>query len=401
MRGERSAASLQPCRRAHPYPAEAGDRSRDPRPSLGRAAAGRGDTRGAGRARVASVHRALAGRRPRQPLLPRQRTLRRAPRAPAAAAEGRVERVLHHGRRLRRVARGAGRARLRGRTTGSDGRLIAVYVAAPSTYDRHSLLRARPVARAERAEQALRDAEGHLAGVVPELQRWRGHRRESRWGSARPARTRSSSAHAASEGSGGGAGETSHALLHETDRPVIVLTEGAVERQVALGRGPGRGPHDDGGGLDGLDAARSALDYAVRRAGVDGGRLVAVCAYAPASFLGAPYYGRALEDSQARARERRAERDWRAEIAIDTDLARTARLLRAMVRAAATNDARELVVGSRGLGPSGRRSACPTSCCTAPTARSRSCRPRARLTRGARRGQRSGGSGQRKGQDSG
>jgi nucleotide-binding universal stress UspA family protein len=52
-----------------------------------------------------------------------------------------------------------------------DGRLIAVYVAtAPSTYiDTPYYERAQSRAR-ERAEQALREAEDHLAGVVPELQ---------------------------------------------------------------------------------------------------------------------------------------------------------------------------------------------------------------------------------------
>jgi nucleotide-binding universal stress UspA family protein len=237
-----------------------------------------------------------------------------------------------------------------------DGRLIAVYVAtAPSTYiDTPYYERAQSRAR-ERAEQALREAEDHLAGVVPELQLVEGPPARELVRAAREAGA--DEIVVGSRGFGGvraaALGSTSHALLHETDRPVIVLTERAVERQrlrSAAGRGEDRATTVVG--WDGSDAARSALDYAVRRAGVDGGRLVAVCAYdAPTSFLGAPYYGRALEDSQARARELLAEleRDWDAEIAIDTDLAEGS-AAQALVRAAAAHDARELVVGSRGLG---------------------------------------------------
>jgi nucleotide-binding universal stress UspA family protein len=239
---------------------------------------------------------------------------------------------------------------------GPSGRVIAVYVAtAPSTfvdtpYYQPALEHAR-----ERAERALREAEDHLGGVKVDLRMVEGP----------PARALVSTARDAdadeivvgSRGFGGvraaALGSTSHALLHEADRPVIVLTPRAAERHVrrsAAGGAPSRPTTVVG--WDGSDAARSALRYAAKRARGSGGTLLVVSAYEPpANFLGTPYYERALADSQARARELLAQLD-REEtfgVDIDTDLAEGPPA-QALARAAAARDAREIVVGSRGLG---------------------------------------------------
>lgn len=239
---------------------------------------------------------------------------------------------------------------------GPDGRVIAVHVAtAPSAfldtpYQDRALAHAR-----ERAERALHEAEEHLDGVACELRIVEGP----------PARTLVSIASdvgadeivVGSRGFGGvraaALGSTSHALLHEADRPVIVLTPRAADRQMrrsAAGHAQDRPTAVVG--WDGSQAARSALRYAAERARGEGGRLVVVSAYdPPASFIGAPYYERALADSQARARELLAqvEQEETLGVELDTDLAEGPPA-QALARASAARDAREIVVGSRGLG---------------------------------------------------
>jgi nucleotide-binding universal stress UspA family protein len=144
-------------------------------------------------------------------------------------------------------------------------------------------------------------------------------------------------------------GSVSHALLHETDRPVVLLTARAAEREA---RRAARGEPDGMGtviGYDGSDTAREALRYAVRRSP---GPLVVVYAYdAPAGYLGRPYYGEALAASQGRGRELLDELERDPEIGpkIDTDLAEGPPA-EALARAALVRDAAEIVVGSRGLG---------------------------------------------------
>ena len=108
-----------------------------------------------------------------------------------------------------------------------------------------------------------------------------------------------------SRGFGGGRamlGSVAHALLHETDRPVVILTRRAAERQArraATGTAPASPAEVVG--YDGSPAARAALDYALGRAH---GHITIVYAYdAPSSFLGAPYFGEALTASQMRGRE--------------------------------------------------------------------------------------------------
>ena len=239
---------------------------------------------------------------------------------------------------------------------GPDGRVIAVHVAtAPSAfldtpYHDRALAHAR-----EWAEKALHEAEDLLGGVASEL----------RMAEGPPARTLVSLARdvgadeivVGSRGFGGvraaALGSTSHALLHEADRPVIVLTPRAAERQMRRSAaGHGQDHPTAVVGWDGSQAARSALRYAAERARGEGGRLVAVSAYdPPASFLGAPYYERALADSQARARELLAQLEQEETLGVElhTDLAEGPPA-QALARASAARDAREIVVGSRGLG---------------------------------------------------
>jgi nucleotide-binding universal stress UspA family protein len=239
---------------------------------------------------------------------------------------------------------------------GPSGRVIAVYVAtAPSTFvDTPYHERALEHAR-ERAERALHEADDHLGGVQVDFRMVEGP----------PARALVSVARDAgadeivvgSRGFGGiraaALGSTSHALLHEADRPVVVLTPRAAERQVrrsAAGRDRRRPTTVVG--WDGSEAARSALRYAAERVRGNDGTLVVVSAYEPpADFIGAPYYERALADGQARARELLAQLDREETFGVDmdTDLAEGPPA-QALARAAAARDAREIVVGSRGLG---------------------------------------------------
>jgi len=148
-------------------------------------------------------------------------------------------------------------------------------------------------------------------------------------------------------------GSTSHALLHETDRPVLVMNARAAEREVR--RLAADGERRDGVtivvGYDGSEHARAALEYAAERAR-DGGRLVVVRAYeAPSEWLGHPYYARALDEHRERGRKQLAELEAAADLGIELE----GDLLEgppasALSRAAAARDAAEIVVGSRGLG---------------------------------------------------
>jgi nucleotide-binding universal stress UspA family protein len=145
-------------------------------------------------------------------------------------------------------------------------------------------------------------------------------------------------------------GSTSHALLHESDRPVLVVPRRAVERVLGLAATPDDGiqPPTVVVGYDGSDNARRALDYASRRVGELGGHLVAVCAfYAPSDWLGAPYYQLAIDDYQERAREITRGLEDRPDVEADVVLAPP---VEALTRVAQARDASEIVVGARGLG---------------------------------------------------
>jgi len=239
---------------------------------------------------------------------------------------------------------------------GTEGRVIVAHVvAAPAyfletSYYEDSLEHAR-----ERGEATMREAEDLLGGAASELRVLEGPPARSLVELARHV----DAAEIAVGSRGFGAlraatlGSTSHALLHETDRPTLVVTLRAAERQ--LRRWPPS--TDEGGpltivGWDGSDAARAALEYAADRARRVNGRVVAVYAYdAPAEFMGSPFFGRALAESQTRGRELLGQLEDEAGLGvkIETDLAEGPPVA-ALTRAAAARDAREIVVGSRGLG---------------------------------------------------
>src|SRR5688500_18225755 len=185
---------------------------------------------------------------------------------------------------------------------GPGGRIVVAHIVAPPTafidtqYYDESLRRAR-----EHGEASLREVEDLLGGVPAELQVAEGP----------PARTLVELAGetgadeivVGSRGFGAGRailGSVAHALLHETDRPLVVLTRKAVERQATLPAAAADAPAKVVG-YDGSPTARVALGYALGRAH---GPITVVYAYdAPSSFLGAPYFGEALSDSQLRGRD--------------------------------------------------------------------------------------------------
>lgn len=144
-------------------------------------------------------------------------------------------------------------------------------------------------------------------------------------------------------------GSTSHALLHEADRPVLVVPRRAVERELRLGATPeGQAKPTLVVGYDGSDNSAAALEYATRRRDHLGGQLVAVCAYhAPADWLGAPYYELSLEEEQERASEIVRGLEDRGDLEIDSVMAPP---VEALTRVGQTRDAAEIVVGARGLG---------------------------------------------------
>jgi len=106
-------------------------------------------------------------------------------------------------------------------------------------------------------------------------------------------------------------------------------------------------------GYDGSPAALAAVDHAIDRAGPDG-RLVVVHAHlTPTDHVGAPYYNAMVEDATYRATnlvdglERDCER--LATIKYERDLA-VGSAATAIVRAAETREADEIVIGSREVG---------------------------------------------------
>ena len=148
-------------------------------------------------------------------------------------------------------------------------------------------------------------------------------------------------------------GSTSHALLHESDRPVLLITRRAVQREVRrpVQAGPGRATIVTG--FDGSVNARAALGYAAERLGAAGdGRIVATYAYdAPSDWLGRPYFQRALDEHQQRGREvlGKLEQEGLAAGELETELIEGSPA-ESLVRVGHAHDADEIVVGSRGLG---------------------------------------------------
>ena len=106
-------------------------------------------------------------------------------------------------------------------------------------------------------------------------------------------------------------------------------------------------------GYDGSPAALAAVETAIDRAGPDG-HLVIVHAYQmPADYSGASYYTAMVEDASQYATNvlDALERDCEHLVTIDheRDLA-VGPAAAAIIRAAETHDAAEIVIGSRGVG---------------------------------------------------
>jgi nucleotide-binding universal stress UspA family protein len=235
---------------------------------------------------------------------------------------------------------------------GSGGRIVVAHIVAPPTafidtqYYDESLRRAR-----EHGEETMRNVEDMLGGVPAELQVAEGPPAQTLVELARE--TGADEIVVGSRGFGPGRamlGSVAHALLHEADRPVVILTRRAAERQARrAATGGASAPPAEVVGYDGSPAARAALDYALGRAH---GHVTVVYAYdAPSSFLGAPYFGEALTDSQMRGRELLDELQSQDGLGPDVEFD----LLEgppaeAVARAAVVRDADEIIVGSRGLG---------------------------------------------------
>jgi nucleotide-binding universal stress UspA family protein len=144
-------------------------------------------------------------------------------------------------------------------------------------------------------------------------------------------------------------GSTSHALLHEADRPVLIVARRAVDRELRLAASAtGDQPQTTVVGYDGSANSRSALEYAIRRAEASQGHVLAVCAFhAPSDWLGTPYYQRSLDEHQQRARELTRGLDDLP--GVETDIVEGPPV-DALIRTAQARDAAEIVVGARGLG---------------------------------------------------
>jgi nucleotide-binding universal stress UspA family protein len=144
-------------------------------------------------------------------------------------------------------------------------------------------------------------------------------------------------------------GSVSHALLHEADRPVVVVPRSGGDLH-ARRRPPGGRVVVVG--YDGSASAHAALDRAAADAGPDG-CVVAVHAYAPApDWLGAPDYGRVLAAHQDRGRHLLDDLEHTAQLGVplETSLLEGAPA-RALIAAAEARHADEIVVGSRGFTP--------------------------------------------------
>ena len=101
-------------------------------------------------------------------------------------------------------------------------------------------------------------------------------------------------------------------------------------------------------GYDGSKAARGALEWALERAGPDG-KVVVVHAFEPPhDWAGYPHYDRIVHEHRSRGQALLDElpEDPRIEKSL-----LGGRPAEAIVAVAATHDAKEIAVGSRGFGP--------------------------------------------------
>jgi nucleotide-binding universal stress UspA family protein len=216
---------------------------------------------------------------------------------------------------------------------GPNDRLVVAHVVAPPTEYLNELYdewRHRP---RERGEELLRDVRETLGEVPAELRVAEGPPAHTLVELARE--VRADEIVIGSRGLGAARalfGSVSHALLHETDRPVVVLTHAAAERQARRdAAGPAADRRTQIVGYDGSSSARAALEYALAR-----GPVTAVCA----------------SDDPLRGRSVLQDLKHQAGVAgdVEFDLLSGAPA-EALALAASARDADAIVVGSRGLGP--------------------------------------------------
>jgi nucleotide-binding universal stress UspA family protein len=237
------------------------------------------------------------------------------------------------------------------RRLGPGRRLIVAHaIAVPTSFIDTAYYEQTHARARERGEEAMSEVDTLVAGVPVDLHVGEGPPAQTLVELAR--RAGADEIVIGSRGFGAGRGmlgSVSHALLHEADRPIVILNRRAAEREAR--RAEGGAAADAAGevvGYDGSSGARAALDYAIARAH---GPVSVVYAYdAPSNFLGAPYFGEALASSQLAGREvlNRLQASDGLGSSVEFDLV-AGPAAEAIVRAAAVREADEIVVGCRGL----------------------------------------------------
>jgi nucleotide-binding universal stress UspA family protein len=141
-------------------------------------------------------------------------------------------------------------------------------------------------------------------------------------------------------------GSVAHALLHHASRPVVVIPARMLGAEAR-----GRAPHRIVVGYDGSATARDALGHAAYRAGPDGEVIAVYALRPPLEYYDTPLVTPALERNQEAAR---AALEGIAEDMVGGLPVRKVTLegpvAPALVNVAQTEQADEIVVGSRGLG---------------------------------------------------
>jgi nucleotide-binding universal stress UspA family protein len=212
------------------------------------------------------------------------------------------------------------------------GRLVIAHVVEPPSRYLDELYDARRHRSRERGEALLRDVRDTLGSVAAELRVGEGPAADTLIELAREADADEIVIGSRGMGAGGAVlGSVSHALLHKTDRPVVILTRRAAEREARRDSAARRlGSHTQIVGYDGSPTARAALEYARAR-----GPVTAVCA----------------SESALRGREVHEQLGREAgDGSVEFDLL-GGPPAKALTLAARARDADAIVVGSRGLGP--------------------------------------------------
>ena len=138
----------------------------------------------------------------------------------------------------------------------------------------------------------------------------------------------------------------SHALLHEANRPVVV-----VPARMLGGAAAEREPRRIVVGFDGSPTARDALSHAAYRAGADG-ELVVVYAFRTPLEYGDTYFAKqAFDDSRAHGQAllEKVTDEMAGGIRLEREILEGP-AAEALVNVAQARRAAEIVVGSRGLG---------------------------------------------------